>query len=201
MARNMWILGVCVETATVFYFKTKVSATVVTNSTRARSHEQRRQCFKTFQQLNASPTTLDLNHFVSKNGAQEWQQISFVPKQSKDITKQERKKVIYGVLPTESLVDLCMVSLVTNGYHFQGVLIQQLFRGGTDESFTGFQLDEDEQFSPNCRSLLCDGNFKKYLRYYLYLFLASKAGMYIMSICVVLFLIFYLLDFLSSSYC
>lgn len=52
--------------------------------------------------------------------------------------------VIYGVLPTESLVDLCMVSLVTNGYHFQGVLIQQLFQGGTDESFTGFQLDEDE---------------------------------------------------------
>ena len=51
--------------------------------------------------------------------------------------------IIYEVLPTESLVDLCMVSLVTNGYHFQGVLIQQ-FQGGTDESFTGFQLDEDE---------------------------------------------------------
>ena len=33
--------------------------------------------------------------------------------------------VIYEVLPTESLVDLCMVSLVTNGYHFQGVLTQQ----------------------------------------------------------------------------
>ena len=30
--------------------------------------------------------------------------------------------VIYEVLPTESLVDLCMGSLVTNGYHFQGVL-------------------------------------------------------------------------------
>ena len=31
-----FVLGVCVETATVFYFKTKVSATVVTNSTRAK---------------------------------------------------------------------------------------------------------------------------------------------------------------------
>lgn len=33
--------------------------------------------------------------------------------------------VFYEVLPTESLVDLCMGSLVTNGYHFQGVLTQQ----------------------------------------------------------------------------
>ena len=41
----------------------------------------------------------------------------------------------------------------------------------------------------------------KLFKVLLCLFLASKAGMYIMSICVVLFLIFYLLDFLSSSYC
>ena len=33
--------------------------------------------------------------------------------------------VIYAVLPTESLVDLCMGSSVTNAYHFQGVLTQQ----------------------------------------------------------------------------
>ena len=31
-----FFVGVCVETATVFYFKTKVSATVVTNKTRAK---------------------------------------------------------------------------------------------------------------------------------------------------------------------
>ena len=33
--------------------------------------------------------------------------------------------VIYEVLPKESLVHLCMGSLVTNAYHFQGVLTQQ----------------------------------------------------------------------------
>ena len=73
------------------------------------------------------------------------------------------------------LVDLCIVSLVTNGYHFQGVLIQQ-FQGGTDESFTGFQLDEDEYFSPNCRSLLCAGKFKKELRYYYVYFWLVRQG-------------------------
>jgi len=35
--------------------------------------------------------------------------------------------------------------------------IRKKFQGGTDESFTGFDLDEEEKFSPNCRGLLCDG--------------------------------------------